>query len=245
MDSVNETNQFEGVDWGKRAKAGFLASGIDPGDRKGHKNLYIDTVQKIALEEVLKLKGDEVVLDFGCGSGRSSYWIAPKVKKVVGLEITQEMIDLAEKNRTADNAEFLVYDGFHFPLFPYPFDLILSVGVLQIMRGELLKSTLSNLAQYLKEDGMVYLIEQVSDSPKVDRPGLKEYLDAFSSSNLECLQYYPIRGGRWWVLYLIRYGVIPRRWFSQIAHYELEKRRREKGLVRYYKDFLFVLRKGR
>jgi len=235
---------IENVDWGKRAQSGFLRSGIDPADRKGHKNDYIDLLQKMALKEVVELKGDEVVLDFGCGSGRFSYWIAPKVKKVVGLEITPEMINLAEKNRTMENVEFMVYDGAHFPVIPYPVDLILSVGVLQTMKGDILKDTLSSLAQYLKKDGRGYFIEQVSDNPKVDRPSLKEYLDAFSSTKMECIQHHPIRSGRWWMLYLIRYGVIPKGWFGQIAHYELEKRRREKGFVRYYKDFLFLLRKG-
>lgn len=231
------------VDWGKLSQKGYLASGIDPGDRKGHKNLYIDTLQKVALEQVLELKGNEVVLDFGCGSGRFSYWIAPKVKKVVGLEITRGMIDLAEKNRTADNAEFLVYDGLHFPVFAYPFDLILSVGVLQMMKGELLKSTLSSLAQYLRKGGMFYFIEQVSDSPNVDRPRLKEYLDAFGSSGMECLQHYPIRKGRWWLLYLIRYGLVPHKLFSQIASWEMSKNRKREDKVAYYKDYLFLLKR--
>ena len=57
------------------------------------------------------------VLDFGCGSGRFSYWIARWVKKVVGLEVTPEMIDLAEKNRTARNVEFVIYDGVSFSRF--------------------------------------------------------------------------------------------------------------------------------
>lgn len=232
------------VDWGKLSKKGYLASGIDPGDRKGHKNYYIDLLQKMALDEVLNLKGDELVLDFGCGSGRFSYWIAPRVERVVGLEVTAGMVELAERYRTSKNVEFKLYDGAHFPPFPYSFDLILSVGVLQIMKGELLKRTLSGLAQYLKKDGIFYFIEQVSDSPKVDRPTLKEYLDAFSSSKMECLQYYPIRKGRWWLLYLIRYGVIPKPWFRRAARYELAKTRGEKGFIRFYKDFLFLLRKG-
>ncbi len=235
---------IENMEWGIRAQKGFLSSGIDPADRKGHKNYYIDLLQKTALEEVLQLKGDEVVLDFGCGSGRVAYWIAPRVKKVVGLEITPEMIRLAEKNRTADNVEFALYDGVHFPAFPYSFHLILSVGVVQIMKGELLKRTLSSLARYLGKDGRVYLIEQVSDRLAVDRPSLKQYLDAFGLSGLECLQYYPIRSGRWWALYLIRYGLIPEKWFGQIARYELRKRRGARGFVRHYQDFLFVLRKG-
>ncbi len=233
----------ENADWGKRAQKGFLRSGIDPADRKGHKNHYIDLLQKIALEEVLRLSGDEVVLDFGCGSGRIAYWIASRVKKVVGLEITREMIDLAEKNRTADNVEFAVYDGIHFPAFPSPFDLILSVGVLQTMKKELLKNTLSGLARYLRKGGLFYLIEQVSDSPKVGRPNLEEYHDAFGSSGMECLQHYPIRKGRCWFLYLIRYGLVPPKWFSQIASWEVNKIRKRDDKIPYYKDYLFLLRR--
>ena len=231
------------VDWSPRAQKGFLASGIDPADRKGRKNYYIDLLQKMALEEVLELKGDEVVLDFGCGSGRFSYWIAPRVKQVVGLEVTGEMIELAESIRTARNVEFMLYDGLHFPIFPYSFDIIFSVGVLQIMRGELLKTILSSLARCLGKDGMGYLIEQVSENPKVERPQVEQYLKAFKESKFECLRHYPIRSCRWWLLYLIRYGFIPKNWFSRIAHHELSKRRRERGRIHGYKDFLFLLRK--
>jgi len=231
------------IDWGKLSEKGYLASGIDPGDRRGHKNYYIDLLQKMALEEVLELRGDEIVLDFGCGSGRMTSWIAPRVRKVVGLEVTPEMLDLAEKNRTADNVEFAVYDGLHFPVFRYPFDLILSVGVLQTMKGELLKNTLFSLAQYLRKDGRLYFIEQVSDSPKENRPTLEEYLDAIGSSGIECLQHFPIRNGRWWVLYLIRYGLIPHKWFSHIASWEIDKSRKREDKITYYRDYLFFLKR--
>jgi SAM-dependent methyltransferase len=163
------------------------------------------------------------------------------VKKVVGLEITPEMINLAERNRTADNVEFILYDGVHFPILPYEVDFILSVGVLQYMEGEILKRTVSELARYLKSGGRFYLIEQASDNPKVERPRVEDYLQAFKDSELECLRYYPIRNGRWWFLYLIRYGVIPRRFFPAIARKEILRRRGEKEVISYYQDYLFVL----
>ncbi len=235
----------ESIDWGKRAEKGFLASGIDPADRRGHKNCYIDLLQRIALEEILDLKGDEHVLDFGCGRGRMAYWIAPKVKKVVGLEDTPEMVQMAEANRKADNVDLVLYDGVHFPNFPWRFDLVLSVGVLQYMRDDLLQKTVFELARYLKKDGKGYFIEQASDNPEIGRPNVQEYLQAFSVSKLECLQYYPIRSGRSWLLYLIRYGLIPEKWFGQIARHELRKRRGARGFIRHYQDFLFVLRQGR
>ncbi len=230
-------------DWGRRARRGFLASGIDPGDRRGRKNHYIDLLQKAALEEVLELKGNEFILDFGCGSGRISYWIAPRVKGVTGLEVTPEMIDLAERHRSAENVNLRLYDGIKFPVLPNPLDLVLSVGVLQTLRGESLSQTVAHLVRYLKPGGKIVLIEQASDNDKVDRPRVEQYLRAFEKSKLKCSRYYPIRKGRWWVLYLIRYGVVPKRWLARIANHELKRRRQEKGPIRSYEDFLFVLEK--
>lgn len=230
--------------WGERAQKGFLGSGIDPADKKGHKNYYIDLLQKMALEKVLDFKGDEIVLDFGCGSGRLSYWIAPRVKKVVGLEVTSQMIELAEQNRTAENVEFVLYDGVHFPKFPFQFDVILSVGVLQINSGEGLEKMVSHLADYLGEKGRGYFIEQVSDNPQIGRPTLKEYLQAFQKSGLECLRSYPIRKGRWWMLYLIRYGLIPKKWFLKIATHEMESIKEVREKVSYYQDYLFWVKKN-
>jgi SAM-dependent methyltransferase len=197
----------------------------------------------MALEEVLELKGDEIVLDFGCGSGRIAYWIAPQVRKVFGLEVTLEMIQLAEQNRTAENVEFVLYDGTHFPVLPSPVDRLLSLGVLQIMGRESLKRTVSQLTRYLRPDGKMILIEQASDNRKVDRPRMQEYLDAFAGAGLACLRHYPIRRGRSGLLYLIRYGWIPKAWVRSLAYRELKRIREEKEPIRYYKDFLFLLEK--
>jgi len=233
----------ESVDWSQRAAKGFLASGIDPADRRGNKNAYIDLLQKLALEEVLDLKGSETVLDFGCGSGRMSYWIAPRVGKVMGLELTLEMIELAERYRRAENVEFMVYDGVHFPFLPHPVDLVLSVGVLQTMGGEALRRSISHLAKYLRRGGRFYLIEQASDNLRIGRPSVETYLHSFRETNLECLRHYAIRNGRGWLLYLIRYGFIPERFFPHIARREIQRCRSEKKKISYYQDYLFVLHK--
>jgi SAM-dependent methyltransferase len=234
----------EEVDWGKQTKRGFLGSVIDAADRMGHKNTYIDLLQKMALEEALELNGNEIVLDFGCGSGRISSWIASRVQVVIGLDETSEMIELAERNRTAENLKFVSYDGSHFPDFQDPFDLILSVWVLQYMEADRLKQVVFELTRLLRRGGRFCLIEQVSDNPERKRPTMKDYLQAFQESGLECLRCYPIRKGRWWLLYLIRYGIIPEGRFCQIAQYELEKRRKERQFIHLYKDFLFLLRAG-
>jgi len=239
---TNENRPGE-VDWGRRAQRGFLASGIDPADRSGRKNLYIDILQKMALEDVLALRGNETVLDFGCGSGRMTYWLAGRVKKFSRLAVTPEMIQLAEEKRGPGNVEFVLYDGIHFPVFTHSFDLILSVGVLQIMEGVRLEKTVGELAERLSPEGKICLIEQVSDNPAVGRPRLRDYLGAFERSGLEPLTHYSIRAGRGWLLYLIRYGLIPRAWFSRVAKWETLRSRTGKGFIPYYQDHLFVLKR--
>jgi SAM-dependent methyltransferase len=242
-DRTGEEQDRKDVNWGTRAQKGFLASGIDPGDRRGHKNGYIDLLQKMALEEVLTLRGDEVVLDFGCGSGRISYWMAPRVKKVVGLEVTPEMIALAEEHRIAPNVEFMLYDGEHFPSLAFPVDLILSIGVLQVMSGAQLEKTIGELSGYLAPGGRMCLIEQASGSPAVSRPRVRDYLDVFDVSSLECLRHYPVRKGRWWLLYLIRYGLVPGGLMTAIASWEVRHRKRGHGSISCYEDHLFLLKK--
>jgi len=37
--------------------------------------------------------------------------------------------------------------------------------------------------------------------------------------------------------------MIPEKWFLKIARYELNKRRGERDFIRFYKDYLFLLRK--
>jgi len=240
----SEETMREQIDWGRQARQGLLASGIDAADRKGYKNFYIDLLQKMALEEVLELKGDEIVLDFGCGSGRISSWIASKARSVIGLDETAEMIELAERNRRAGNVTFVSYHGSHFPDFPYPFDLILSIWVLQYMEADGLGQTISELTRLLRPGGRICLIEQVSDNPERKRPRMGDYLQAFRESRLECLRCYPIRKGRWWLLYLIRYGFIPQDWFAQIARWELKKNRNREGKISHYRDFLFLVAKA-
>jgi len=230
-------------DWTQKDHKDYLAAGLDPADRKGFKNYYIDLLQKMALEEVLELQGDEVVLDFGCGSGRMSYWIAERVRKVVGLEVSSEMIELAERNRLTANVEFLLYDGLHFPVFSEPFDSVLSVGVLQQWKGSEFNERISQLGSCLKKEGKIYLIEQASDNPKVGRPSVEEYLKAFKQSNFECLKHYPVRNGRRWILYLIRYGIIPKSLLSFLARNEIRQMKKKRRPIVYYQDYLFVFKK--
>jgi len=60
---------------------------------------------------IAALRGRRRVLDVGCGCGYPSLYIAPHVGEVVGLDASEEMIEMARRNVKhlgIDNARFLV-----------------------------------------------------------------------------------------------------------------------------------------
>ena len=98
MNKNFERFQPLGESWGKRALKDGLRTVLDSTDLKGIKNEYIDTLHKIILAKYLLLDKNEKILDFGCGTGRFTSWLKERGFKVVGIDITEEMLDVAKKH---------------------------------------------------------------------------------------------------------------------------------------------------
>ena len=82
----------------------------------------ISALQQTMAEEVLALvdlKGDERVLDIGCGNGRNTSEIAARVPQgsVVGVDFSANMVDFAGSQYAAShpNLTFQVADARHLP----------------------------------------------------------------------------------------------------------------------------------
>lgn len=86
----------------------------------------------VELEQMLalaRLRGDETVLDAGCGPGHTALAFAPHVGQVIAVDLSQEM--LAEGRRLArergiDNVEFRLGDVEALPFPEGSFDLVTS-----------------------------------------------------------------------------------------------------------------------
>ncbi len=54
----------------------------------------------------LKLKPEDMLVDFGCGKGRVVFFCGlEKLKKVIGIEVNKELIDIANKNLATFRAD--------------------------------------------------------------------------------------------------------------------------------------------
>lgn len=69
-------------------------------------------IEAFALKEMLSQTdlAYAEVLEIGCGTGKNTIWLAPKVKHVIGIDFSKEMLDQAKRKITKENVEFLEFD---------------------------------------------------------------------------------------------------------------------------------------
>ena len=81
------------------------------------------------LQEVLDLarpKPGDLALDVATGTGNTAFALAPYVRRVIGLDLTREMLDEARRvaaEKAIENVDWVVGDAAHLPFEDERFDL--------------------------------------------------------------------------------------------------------------------------
>lgn len=76
------------------------------------------------------IESSDTVLDIGCGSGALAYDLSKKVKKIVGIDISQVNIKTAKEKYPAPNIKYIVGDAVEYN-FNQKFDAIILSNVLE------------------------------------------------------------------------------------------------------------------
>jgi 2-polyprenyl-3-methyl-5-hydroxy-6-metoxy-1,4-benzoquinol methylase len=127
--------------------------------------------QKVRLKAVMRLLAktgfliDECksVLDIGCGSGDFVFEFAQRQARVVGFDLSNEVVEATRQRfELYDNVEIVCMSVENTHLPEQSFDLITSITVLQhIPSDQQLLKSLQNLFGLLKPDGYLLLLETV------------------------------------------------------------------------------------
>lgn len=124
--------QTSGLSWSEQASLEGLAPGLSPtgGMRR---NLAIHGVTLYGAYRALRyMPRSGLVIDFGCGAGRLSRFIGSHGRRVLGTDITPEMLERAKNDsQQAPNCEFTLTDGINLPVENASVDCIWCCGVLR------------------------------------------------------------------------------------------------------------------
>src|SRR5207247_1349725 len=83
----------------------------------------------VRLQEVVDLvrpKRGDLALDVATGTGNTAFALAPRIRRVVGLDLTREMLDEARRvaaERTITNLDWVIGDASHLPFQDDTFDI--------------------------------------------------------------------------------------------------------------------------
>jgi ubiquinone/menaquinone biosynthesis methyltransferase len=82
----------------------------------------MDRGWKLTLVQMLKIKGDETTLDIACGTGDITFEIARRLNsgQALGLDITQGMLDIAERKRREARAANVSFHRGDIMRMPFP-----------------------------------------------------------------------------------------------------------------------------
>lgn len=213
--------------WDQLAEYGAERSVLDPGDDRGLKNAYIRFTVTRKLAEVFGGGGHPgTLLDFGCGSGRNSGFLSQMGNRVIGLDISAELLSLTIRDNP-ENVLFMQYDGSSIPLQDDVIDGGFTNGVLICLTSrELVEQALRELFRVLKPGGRMVFIEQVRRRRRILFGGTKvqrtrsEYMGLFCDAGFTVIGKNVIRRGHFPLVYAIRYGLVPLRMLPWIAKLE-------------------------
>lgn len=97
----------------------YLKSRID--DNSTHNK----TIKRLLLDVIGDYK-DKTILDLGCGIGCFAFELSNLAKKVVGIDISERVIDYAIKHNSNENVEYLVHDITKLNCVNESFDIVFS-----------------------------------------------------------------------------------------------------------------------
>ena len=237
--------------WDNLAEKAEEAAVIDPNDKSGYKNKYISYLRDSHIQYYLKqLKKDLIILDFGCGSGSLSKTLIDNNYTTIGIDISHSLLKLTKNKISKKPIPVVRFNGRNIPFKDGTFDVIVTYGVLVYFpNSESLENTLREIYRILKPSGIFIPIEQIArkeqhikEGNKTQRP-INSFIKIFKDCGFYIKQSKLIRYGHFPIIYLIRAGIIPSKWFPNIIRIE-EFIGHLYGEPRFdYADVLFLLNK--
>lgn len=160
MADQNQLNYQKVKDfWDKTTECSAYTDDIQTGmlSANRHAAYYRKHQEEAHFEKLMSLDKNMNTLEVGCGTGRWAFYLADKVKKVVAIDLSDKMIEIAKKkqrNSSVKNVEFHCISVMDFDT-DEKFDLIYFSGVLQYIKDKDIEMILAKLPEWMNSDCLV------------------------------------------------------------------------------------------
>lgn len=199
-------------------------------NKGGYKSQYIAAVFDEAILQYYLDSENEVVLDFGCAAGLLANKLSKFVGKVVGVDISPGMLELARAGSNIDGgAEYVLIDGMNLPLKSESFDSVITREVLVHVLDENISKIFDEISRVLLVGGKFYCLEQVSESfrwrtgssPINLRRTTDEIQGIAKESGFRCVSAHVVRQPRFFWIYLFWFKILPKTIMKRFAKLEV------------------------
>lgn len=209
----------------------------DPHDSLGLKTHYISLVQAKALQQHVGA-GTGNALDVGCGYGRMCDSLAALGYCVTGVDPSLRVLSSA----AARHPQHTWCTG-SMPNLPFQdesFDLVCLFNVARVLHLHNIVDICASTMRLVKPGGQLVIIDNLRQGDSRYIPE-EWFTRTFTHSEFHLKKKIPIRSSRWPIIYLIRYGLIPKSWLERIAKWEVNRMARKIKAPKYsYHNYIFV-----
>ena len=132
----------------------LITDGNDPVLDPPELKQYMDKWDGDLFFDLLALNKNDKVLELGCGTGRLSLNVAPKVKSFTGIDISEKTIEKAKEHLHFDNIKLLCADFLEYT-FNEKFDLVFSSLTFMHIKEKL--EAIAKISSLLNPNGRVVI----------------------------------------------------------------------------------------
>ncbi|NEU29431.1 class I SAM-dependent methyltransferase [bacterium LRH843] len=139
------------------------------------------------LKELTGSWAGKTVLDVGCGTGRLLARGVSDAHKLIGIDLSKEMIEASKKlliSNKAQNSELLVGDAYHLPLANEKIDIALSTCVMFLLPEP--EKGIAEISRVVKKGGIIAMLNPSTEMSEATATNyaVKEKLEGFERESL-------------------------------------------------------------
>jgi len=148
------------------------------------KSFFADRVTSLAIEKLLPR--NLVLADVGCGTGSLSFELARFARRVIGVDLSKEMLRRARevaKERNVGNVEFRHADALKLPLASRSVDAVFCVMVLHFLPDP--ERAIAEFCRVTRRGGFVIVVDLVQHSQEWMREQMAHRWLGFDRGSIE------------------------------------------------------------